>query len=185
MAKALLVIDMSNDFIARDGSLNCGEAGLAIVPYCVDLLRTFLNEGQVVLDARDLHDPDDYEIATGLFPPHNMRGTPGRDLIPDLAGPLAERPEWWIEIPKKHYNAGYRTNLFEILDEREIDEVHMIGVCTDICVRYTANALYEWKTSERPNLRIVIHRQGVASFNPEGHRDSLQHFEGAFGFSVV
>ena len=41
MGKALIVIDMLEDFIAPDGKLTCGPAGQAIVPALHQYLRLF------------------------------------------------------------------------------------------------------------------------------------------------
>jgi nicotinamidase/pyrazinamidase len=185
LARALLLVDMSNDFIRLDGALNCGQPGMDIVPYCRQLVASFLETGDFVLDARDLHDLTDYEIASGMFPPHNLRETSGQELISELKDLLAEKPNQWLYIPKKHYNAGYGTNLFALIQEKSITEIHVVGVCTDICVRYTVNGLHEFKTSVYPELQIVVHKPGVASFNEGGHKESLAHFTTALGTSVV
>ncbi|MBX5435709.1 MAG: cysteine hydrolase [Alicyclobacillaceae bacterium] len=184
MAKALLLVDMSKDFIYLDGSLNCGPAGMSIVGYCRELVRSFLDAGHIVIDARDLHHPDDYEIRSGLFPPHNIEGTHGQELIDELAQLLQGRPDLWVRVFKKHYNACFRTPLCEILRQHGVRQVHVVGVCTDICVRYTVSGLYDWKVSEYPELEIVVHERGVASFNEVGHADSLRHFRQAFGVNV-
>lgn len=183
--RALLLIDLSKDFIHLDGALTCGQPGLDIIPYCTTLVRDFLQRGEPVLDARDEHDAEDVEIASKLFPPHNMRGTDGQALIDELRLELETVPELWHQIFKKHYNAGYQTRLFDLIRTMGIDELHVIGVCTDICVRYTVNGLYEFKTTSYPNLRVVVHSGGVTSFNPVGHADSLAHFALAFGVEVV
>lgn len=185
MAKALLLIDLSKDFIDLDGALNCGAAGQEILPYCREVVREFLRGGHVVLDARDEHDPEDFEIRSGLFPPHNMRGTPGQRLVEVLAEELEKAPRQWLQISKKHYNACFRTSLLDHLRTLQVRELHVLGVCTDICVRYTLGGLYEYKTVEQPNLRLVVHARGVASFNPVGHEDSLRHFPQAFGVEVL
>jgi nicotinamidase/pyrazinamidase len=185
LAKALLLVDMSNDFIRLDGALNCGQPGMDIVPYCRQLVETFLEDGDYVFDVRDLHDRSDYEIASGMFPPHNLRGTSGQELISELKELLCRKEKQWVFIPKKHYNAGYGTSLFSLIREKGITEIHLVGVCTDICVRYTVNGLYEFKTSLYPELQIVVHQPGVASFNLAGHKESLVHFTTALGASVV
>lgn len=183
--KALLLIDLSNDFIRIDGALNCGPAGEAIIPYCAALTQSFLTEGAVVLDARDNHTMDDYEIASGLFPPHNLNGTFGQALVDPLVSVLTPHESNWIRVPKKHYNAMYQTRLPEILQEMNVDELHIVGVCTDICVRYTLNGLYEFKTAWKPNLELIVHQRGVASFSEEGHLDTLRHIPMAFGAKIV
>lgn len=185
MARALLLVDLSKDFVYLDGALTCGAAGTTIIPYCQSLVQSFVTAGDWIIDARDAHDPDDYEIASGLFPPHNMNGTPGADLIDELQSELSGYESHYVYLAKKHYNAAYNTDLLNIIQQHEITEIHVIGVCTDICVRYTVSALYDFKTAKWPDLRIVVHKDGVASFNPVGHSDSLQHFPSVFGAEVV
>lgn len=185
MTKALLLVDLSNDFIRMNGALNCGPAGVAIVPYCLALVSAFIANGDVVFDARDDHDLEDFEIRSGLFSPHNLRGTEGQKLISELADLLKEQPAQWVYLPKKNYNAGYQTRLFPELMERNITELHVIGVCTDICVRYTLNGLYEFKTTVYPQLELYVHEKGVASFNERGHEDSIGHFSTALGCRVI
>jgi nicotinamidase-related amidase len=185
VTKALLLVDMSNDFIQLDGSLNCGQSGLDIIPYCTELVTQFVREGHVVFDARDNHNSHDFEIASGLFPAHNLEGTLGQALIPELASVLGNYALQWEYIPKKNYNAGYQTRLFEIIAEQHVTELHVVGVCTDICVRYTLGGLYEFKTSTYPELKLFVHQRGVASFNLRGHEDSLAHFSTALGCTVI
>lgn len=185
MTRALLLVDMSNDFIQLDGALNCGAPGLQIVPYCVHLVDSFVMHREFVIDARDNHDVTDFEIASDLFPAHNLKDTWGQALVAELSERLNGHSHLWKYIPKKNYNAGFNTDLFPFLESKNIDEIHVVGVCTDICVRYTVNGLYEWKTARRNNLKIIVHEQGVASFNLVGHQDSLQHFETALGVEVI
>ncbi|MDQ0190768.1 cysteine hydrolase [Alicyclobacillus cycloheptanicus] len=185
MARALLLVDLSKDFVYPDGALNCGEAGLGVIPYCRSLVKEFVETGDLIIDARDLHDPEDYEIASGLFPPHNLRHSEGQKLIDELREELNGHEEKYVYIAKKHYNACQGTDLFNIIRQYHITEIHVAGVCTDICVRYTVNGLYDFKTTEHPDLQIVVHREGVASFNEAGHQESLQHFPRVFGAKVV
>lgn len=185
MGRALLMVDLSKDFVYLDGALNCGEAGVAIVPYCRALVKQFVEAGDLIIDARDLHDVEDYEIASGLFPPHNIRHTDGQLLIDELQSELAGHEEKYVYIAKKHYNATQGTDVLNIVRQYGVTEIHIIGVCTDICVRYTVNGLYDFKTEEAPALKIVVHEQGVASFNGVGHQESLRHFPAAFGAEIV
>ena len=48
MTKALLVIDYTNDFVAPDGKLTCGEPGQAIEGKITELIESFVVDGQYV-----------------------------------------------------------------------------------------------------------------------------------------
>lgn len=81
MNRALLVIDYTNDFVATEGSLTCGDAGQAIEETLLNLLETFaINQDEIVM-AVDYHQLNDrYHPENKLFPPHNINGTAGREL---------------------------------------------------------------------------------------------------------
>lgn len=116
-----------------------------------------------------------------LFPPHNIVGTNGRKLY----GKLAEVYEksrnkvnvYWID--KRHYSAFSGTDLDIRLRERGITELHLVGVCTDICVLHTAVDAYNL------GYKIVIHKNAVASFDPVGHEWALNHFKQVLGATVI
>lgn len=79
--KALLVIDYTNDFIAPNGALTCGDPGRKIDDRIKELADSFLKNGDYVIFPTDTHQKNDpYHPETKLFPPHNIKGTSGHDL---------------------------------------------------------------------------------------------------------
>ena len=79
--RALIVIDYTYDFVASDGKLTCGEAGQAIEKNISSLIEQYIEKNELVVFANDLHEEDDpYHPESELFPPHNIRGTKGREL---------------------------------------------------------------------------------------------------------
>src|SRR5699024_10174164 len=64
---------------------------------------------------------------------------------------------------KTRFSAFAGTNLELKLRERGINEVHLVGVCTDICILHTAIEAYN------KGFDIVVHKDAVASFNQPGH----------------
>ena len=77
------------------------------------------------------------------------------------------------------YSAFTGTKLELQLGARKIEELHIVGVCTDICVLHTAVDAYN------KGFKIVVHEQGVASFNQVGHDWALEHFTNTLGGKVV
>ena len=181
MNKALLVIDYTNDFVATDGALTCGAPGQALESYIAKLTTQFIDDAQYVVFACDLHEKQDpYHPETALFPPHNIRGTAGRKLYGRLqdvyeAHAALSHVKW---MDKTRYSSFAGTELFIRLQERGIQELHLVGVCTDICVLHTAVDAYNL------GFRIVVHEQGVASFNEAGHTWALEHFKHSLGATV-
>lgn len=176
--KALIVIDFTNDFI--DGSLPVGQPGIEIAPRVSELTRLFAENGDYVVMAVDLHESDDpYHPESKLFPPHNLRDSRGRELYGALKDVYeANRTSiYWMD--KTRYSAFSGTDLDLKLRERGITELHLIGVCTDICVLHTAVDAYN------KGFDLIIHEDAVASFNPDGHLWALGHFQGSLGAKVV
>lgn len=180
MKKALLVIDYTVDFVALDGALSCGEPGVELEEYITALTKKFLDEEHFVVMPVDVHDVDDpYHPETKQFPPHNIRGTVGRHLYGTLQQLYEERKDEIHWMDKTRFSAFAGTDLELLLRSRGITELHLVGVCTDICILHTSVDAYN------RGFEIVIHERGVASFDPAGHEWALRHFENTLGARVI
>jgi len=176
--KALIVIDYTVDFV--NGKLPCGDPAIAIENRISELTQQFVNEGAFVVMAVDLHELDNnYHPEHKLFPPHNIEGTEGRDLFGKLKEVYEHNQDKIYWMDKTRYSAFCGTDLELKLRERGITELHLVGVCTDICVLHTAVDAYN------KGYAIVVHEDAVASFNPQGHEWALGHFPNVLGASVV
>lgn len=176
--KALIIIDYTVDFVV--GKLPCGEPGVAIEARICEITEQFLAQQEFVVMAVDLHDEQDpFHPETKLFPPHNIRGTAGRDLYGRLKTVHEHNKNTIYWIDKTRYSAFCGTELELNLRARGIHELHLVGVCTDICVLHTAVDAYN------KGFDIVVHEDAVASFNQTGHEWALEHFQGTLGAKVV
>lgn len=176
--RALIVIDYTVDFVL--GALPCGEPAIAIEDRICRLTDEFVEQGDLVVMAVDLHERDDeWHPESKLFPPHNIRGTAGRELYGRLAEVYDAHRSVIYWMDKTRYSAFCGTDLEQRLRERGITELHLVGVCTDICVLHTAVDAYN------KGFRTVIHEDAVASFNPAGHEWALGHFRGTLGAEVL
>ena len=179
--KAFINIDYTYDFVADKGALTCGKPGQEIEEKIVQLTEEFIENGDYVVFAIDVHDQgDNYHPETRLFPPHNLRGTSGRDLFGRLKDVYEENKqrENVVYLDKTRYSAFSGTDLEIKLRERGITEVHLVGVCTDICVLHTAVDAYN------KGFKIVVYKEAVASFNQAGHEWALGHFVQTLGAMV-
>ncbi|MDD2422015.1 MAG: cysteine hydrolase [Heliobacteriaceae bacterium] len=176
--EALLIIDMSNDFVHPDGTLTAGEPARQIVPYIVTQAQAMLEKGGSVAVCMDSHAPKDPHFQD--WPVHNITGTWGWQLYGDLVKwykPNSTNPRVTF-IPKSQYDAFYNTDLETKLRRQGVDTVHLTGVCTDICVFLTAaGANYR-------GFKTIVHRLGVATFNP--HQETfLKQMELCFHTQIV
>ena len=180
--KALIHIDYTNDFVAEDGALTSGEPGQKLHDYIYNLTKEFHDNGDFIAFTIDLHKEDDpYHPETKLFPPHNLAGTSGRHLYGELESYYQsiknEKNVYYTD--KTRYSAFAGTDLEIKLRERGITEVHLVGVVTDICILHTAMDAYNH------GFDIVVHKQGVASFNQLGHEWALDHFKNTLNAKVI
>lgn len=172
--KALLVVDMLNDFLDEKGTLYCGEEAREIIPNVVDAVRRAREQGALIVWIRDAHKPDDREFS--LFGPHCVRGTWGADIIPELAG--EKRPED-VVIEKSRYSAFFGTDLDGVLHERGVKKVEVVGVCTSICVMETVRDLRD------RDYEVRVHRDCVRDFDEEAHGFALRRMEKILGAHVL
>ncbi|TBL77815.1 cysteine hydrolase family protein [Paenibacillus thalictri] len=175
--RALIVIDYTVDFVT--GKLPCGEPAIVIEERITEITEQALDRGDYVIMAVDVHDENDsYHPESKLFPPHNIRGTAGRELYGKLNELYETRKKdvYWMD--KTRYSAFCGTDLEQQLRARGIQAVELAGVCTDICVLHTAVDAYN------KGFAIQVHEDAVASFNQDGHRWALGHFPNVLGATL-
>ncbi|MBI5125364.1 MAG: cysteine hydrolase [Planctomycetes bacterium] len=132
--KALLIIDMLNDFIKRGAPLEVPKARGIIRNIRRELERA-RRAGIPVIYCCDRHRPRDREF--DVWPPHAVRGTQGAEIIEELR-PIKGEPV----VAKKTYSAFYRTSLEKTLKRLGVKHLILTGVVTNICILYTAVDAY-------------------------------------------
>jgi nicotinamidase-related amidase len=130
--KALIVIDMLNDFVT--GVLANEADASRIVPAIARLIDyARARPDWLVVYANDAHRADDREIA--VWGKHAMAGTPGAAVVDALAPIGAERE---IVSPKRFYGAFDETDLGALFEKYGVTDVVLTGQHTHCCVRHTA-----------------------------------------------
>lgn len=182
MTKALICIDYTVDFVADEGKLTAGKPAQAIETALVGAVESAYAAGGYVFFAVDGHDENDqFHPESRLFPPHNIKGTSGRDLYGSLAG-LYEKISgsdrvFWMD--KRHYSAFSGTDLDVRLRERGVKTVVLTGVLTDICVLHTAISAYNL------GYEIEVVEAAVASLDESRSQFALAHLQGVLGAKLV
>jgi nicotinamidase-related amidase len=170
--QALLVVDMLHDFMHPEGALFCGPESLAIIPRIKALIEEKRRAASLIIFVQDSHPPDDKEFRR--FPPHCLAGQPGSAIIPDLALKPGD-----IIVPKRRFSAFFETGLDEILSAAGVEEVHLCGVCTSICVMDTCSDL------RNRDYEVKVHCQAVADFDPRAHEFALGRMSAILGAELV
>ena len=169
---ALIVIDMLNDFLDPGGSLYVGAQAREIIPFVAQKIAEFRARGRVVVFVGDAHAPDDPEFRT--FPAHAVKGGWGAEIIPELTPAPGD-----YRVEKTRHSAFDDTNLDDLLQEEQVEEVHLVGVLTSICVKETVKDLFHRK------LTGLVYSQGMADSDPEAHTAALKHMQRVLGAKVV
>jgi nicotinamidase-related amidase len=172
MRRALLILDMIEDFVREGGALYCGPSMARILPVIRRERDRARAAGEPIVYLTDEHLPGDAEFQ--MFPPHAIAGTPGSRIVAELA-PAPED----VVIPKRRYSGFFGTDLDITLRERGIDTLRLVGDCTNICVLYTA--------ADARNLGYAVEvlEDGVTSFDEEAHRDALRELQRTLGATLV
>ena len=180
MRRALVVVDMVNDFIEASGALSCGAAGLRAVEPALARVRDSRERGDFIVFACDAHAPADPEFE--LWPRHCVAGTRGAELY----GPLQAFYETYADegqdlhyLPKMHYDAFHETDLDSLLRERGVGEVAIAGVCTSICCYATAGGAYFRR------YRVLIDPSAMADLTPEAHAFAVRHMQDVYRARVL
>jgi nicotinamidase-related amidase len=171
MADALLIVDMVRGFLEPGHPLYCGDESRLLIPAIHNLADRELSRGGHLLFLCDNHAPDDLEFR--IFPPHCIRGTEEAEVISEL------RDLPGATIPKTRYSAFHGTTLDEHLGRLKPERLVIAGVCTDICVLYTA------EDARNRDFDVAVPANCVASFDPGEHAHALNRMERILGVTVV
>jgi len=165
---ALVIVDMLVDFVEESGKLYCGPAARVIIPRIQEEARRARGKGEMVIYLCDRHRADDSEF--GLFPPHAVEGTRGAEVCGELAPLPGDRV-----IAKRRFSGFAGTDLDLTLREQGIAGLRLTGVCTNICVLYTA------ADARMLGYAVDVVADAVASFDDEAHRWALRELAKTLG----
>jgi nicotinamidase/pyrazinamidase len=154
---ALIIVDMQNDFV--EGGALAVIGGSELVP----LINRLQPHFDLVVATQDWHPANHGSFAANhpgrkpfdlielgglsqtLWPVHCVQNTPGADFVPGL-----DRDRWAAVFQKGTdpeidsysglFDNGKRraTGLGGFLKERGVDQVYVLGLATDYCVKFTA-----------------------------------------------
>ncbi len=169
--KALLIIDMINDFVEEKGALFV-EGAKNLIPNINEKIKKFREEGGLIIFVCDAHSEDDKEFE--VWGKHAVKGTWGSEI----AGGMDYR-EGDIRVDKTRFSAFFKTNLEDILKEHGIEKVYLTGILTDICVLYTAGDAY------MRGFKVAVFKDCVKSVSEERHEWALKHMKEVLGAEII
>lgn len=194
--KVLLMVDVQNDFCT--GGKLAVPGGEDIVPIINDLIE---NGGYDLIAASlDWHPADHGSFASQnpgkelfsettlggqpqtVWPDHCVQNTPGADFHPDLKTAAIDFIQKKGTDPQVDSNSAFRDNLKErltgldaYLKENDIDEIHICGLATDVCVKLSLLDAVELL----PGVKVVFVEDASRGLSPEGveqTKQEIKHF---------
>jgi nicotinamidase/pyrazinamidase len=138
MSRALIIVDYQNDFNPPDGALAVPEGDRI-----ADRINALAHSGDydLVVATRDWHPREhgSFKEQGGPWPVHCVAGTEGAELHPALDTAAIDVIVDKGQDPGTEGYSGFDgTNLAELLHERGIGELTIVGLATDYCVKQTA-----------------------------------------------
>ncbi len=171
-ALAILVIDMQGDFIDDGAPVEC-PGGRDIIPSIQTLLRAARAKGVPVIYTQETHRAEKVDFGLELIgndPEHCLEGTPGVEIISDLA----MQPGDFL-IKKRRYSAFFATDLEILLRGLRSNHLVLTGVATDVCVQATA------LDAHQHDYRVIIPSECVAGTNLTRHEAALANISHLLG----
>jgi nicotinamidase/pyrazinamidase len=144
---ALIVVDVQNDFADPKGSLYV-RGGEEVVDVANRVIEQAAEAGAFVVYTSDWHPPSTPHFAKdgGIWPVHCVRGTWGAEFAPGLkvTGPVVRTgvggEDGYSGFTVRDPVTGVETSteLAELLKDRDVERVVVLGLATDYCVKETA-----------------------------------------------
>ncbi|NII50118.1 isochorismatase family protein [Frigoribacterium endophyticum] len=183
MSRALIVVDVQNDF--TEGGALAVTGGARVAQAVTEHLRRSGGRYDLVVASRDWHAADGDNGGhfstepdwVDSWPVHCVAGTPGADYHPALDATLVD-----VHVTKGTGSPAYSvfegvtgdgSSAAEALASRGVDEVDVVGLATDHCVR--ASAL----DAARSGLRVRVLTDLVAGVGAESSEAALDELRAA------
>lgn len=172
--KCLIVVDMVNGFV-REGVLHDNEIS-KIIPRQIELIKKNHYEKGLTIFIKDTHDEDAVEFNRFGGTKHCVMGTKEADLVDELK-PF-ENLNNAISIEKNS------TSYMESLTFREViknltnlEEVSVVGCCTDICVFNGTMGLANYFDEWNRDVLIKVYTDAIATY---AEKDRQNYVDAAY-----
>jgi len=185
MTRALLIIDVQVDF-TEGGALGV-EGGKEVALAITRLLRDHPNRFDHVFASRDWHDGNNDNgghFATGgdpdfvdTWPVHCVADSVGAEYDPGLDSSLVD-----VHVRKGQGKPAYSIfegttdsgdSVLDTLDALGVDEIDIVGIATDYCVRASAlDALAAGR-------RVTVHTELIAGVDAQSSAQALDELRAA------
>ncbi len=147
--RALIVVDVQNDFVDPEGGLSVKDAP-SVVPSINAMIEDARDDDRLIVYTQDWHPKVTPHFAKdgGIWPVHCVADSWGAQFYPELEvvsdarvvkkGTGGEDGYSGFSMRDPETEAESDTAMESILKQHGIDEVEIVGIATDYCVKETA-----------------------------------------------
>ncbi|WP_022671011.1 cysteine hydrolase family protein [Hippea alviniae] len=171
MKKAILVVDMLNDFTLDNAPLKV-EENRKIIPNIKELLEKERKNNTPIIYVCDSHLPDDREFK--IWPKHCVKGTEGAQIVDELKPKESD-----FIVEKTTYDGFYRTNLDDLLKQLGVDHLIITGCVINICILYTASS------AVLRGYQVEIPLNCVSALDEESRRCAIAQFKNVLNVKLT
>lgn len=169
--KALIIIDMLNDFVKDGAPLKVRGIEKIIEPIKKEIEKA-KSQRYPVIYICDSHDENDKEF--NLYPPHAVKNTEGAKIIEEL------KPEGSnIIIRKNTFSGFYNTDLDNVLKKLSVEKLIVTGCVTNICVLYTVS------DAVLRGYKVDVVKDAVIGLDKKGHQFALRQMKEVLKINLV
>ena len=171
--KILVMIDMQNDFLT--GALGNAQTAAVLENVCSYVKKYLFESKSPFIYTMDTHSENYLETQEGKNLPitHCIENTDGWKLPNEMEDIISAAKNNVICIKKDTFGAKELPNVIAKIESEsneKIDEIELIGVCTDICV--ISNALLI--KAFYPEIQITVNSMCCAGVTPQSHLNALE-----------
>jgi nicotinamidase/pyrazinamidase len=185
---ALIVVDVQNDFADPSGNLYVAGGEIVVPRVNVEIMRARA-AGALVVYTQDWHPESTphFEKDGGVWPVHCVEETWGAELHPKLevSGPVIRKgsngEDGYSGFTMRDPSTGEETAtpLRALLEEKGIEQVVVVGLALDVCVKATAlDAAEDFETS------VVVDATAPVELQPGDGQRAIEELRSS-GIGVV
>ncbi|QKQ99204.1 cysteine hydrolase [Metallosphaera tengchongensis] len=160
---AVVIVDMQNDFVRKEGKLYVPGAE-STINQIKSLISKARESGAKVVYTQDWHMKDDPEFK--IWGEHAVAGTWGADIVEELKPEIDD-----YVVRKLRYDAFFGTSLEYFLNVKGIDSLVIVGTVANICVLHTAgSAALRW-------YNVVMPMDGISALSEFDYYSTLRQVD--------
>jgi nicotinamidase/pyrazinamidase len=184
MARALLLVDIQNDFVP--GGALAVPKGAEVVPVANRLIADFQRHADLIVATQDWH-PANHSSFIETWPPHCVQNTHGAEFVAGLNVAAINKVVRKGTDPAIDSYSGFfdndhkkQTELADILRDAGVNTVYILGLATDYCVKFTA------LDARKLGLATHLVREGCRAINlqPTDEQQAIAEMRAA-GVTIV